>query len=512
MSELPKGWCWVNIEDISERIHYGYTASSKNIPTDTKLLRITDIQDNSVNWEAVPFCEISEVERQKYLLTKGDLVFARTGATVGKSFLIEGDIPETVFASYLIRIILFKSIFEKFVYNFFRSESYWEQIHEKQVGTGQPNINSTVLSQIKIPLPPLNEQRRIVAKLDSLLGRTRKAREELEKIGKLCDRYKQAVLSAACSGKLTADWREQNTDIENTSELMERISISRRKQWEEIQIQNSKVLGKTLQGESWKTKYKPSEVINTHELITLPHNWSWASVDSISTKVVDGVHKKPNYVETGIPFVTVKNLSRGDGISFDDIKYISVEDHEDFVKRANPERGDILITKDGTLGITKVIRTSQVFSIFVSVALVKPVCYEMSDYLELAFSSPLLQKQMVGTGSGLMHIHLIDLRRYSLPIPPLTEQKEIVRRVEKLFKAIDTIQQETQKAFKLCDRLEQSTLAKAFRGELVPQDPDDEPASVLLERIAAEKQQAAASSPKSRTKTPKTKQLTLDDI
>lgn len=93
MSELPQGWVKTNVEEISERIHYGYTASSTEIPTGTKLLRITDIQNSSVNWNTVPFCKISQEEKQKYLLKDGDLVFARTGATVGKSFLIEREIP-----------------------------------------------------------------------------------------------------------------------------------------------------------------------------------------------------------------------------------------------------------------------------------------------------------------------------------------------------------------------------------------------------------------------------------
>ncbi len=115
LPELPKKWAWTRIGEISDKIHYGYTESSTTEPIGPKFLRITDIQDNSVNWDSVPYCPIKDNEKQKYLLKEGDLVFARTGATVGKSFLIRGNIPSAVFASYLIRIILNELINRNYV-------------------------------------------------------------------------------------------------------------------------------------------------------------------------------------------------------------------------------------------------------------------------------------------------------------------------------------------------------------------------------------------------------------
>ncbi len=159
LQELPVGWAWTTIGDISDLIHYGYTASSTTESVGSKMLRITDIQNNTVNWETVPYCKIEEVEKYKYLLNEGDLVFARTGATVGKSYLIRGKIPEAVFASYLIRIILSGNVEKEFVYNFFHSIKYWVQIREGQIGIGQPNVNSQILSRIVLPFPlsPNNE-------------------------------------------------------------------------------------------------------------------------------------------------------------------------------------------------------------------------------------------------------------------------------------------------------------------------------------------------------------------
>ena len=129
-SDLPDGWNWVTVDKIAQRIHYGYTESATEDATGPKFLRITDIQNNSVNWDSVPYCRIDEVKQERYLLKENDLVFARTGATVGKSFLIQGSIPDAVFASYLIRIVLEEQIYAKFVYTFFQSQSYWVQIHQ----------------------------------------------------------------------------------------------------------------------------------------------------------------------------------------------------------------------------------------------------------------------------------------------------------------------------------------------------------------------------------------------
>jgi type I restriction enzyme, S subunit len=183
----------------------------------------------------------------------------------------------------------------------------------------------------------------------------------------------------------------------------------------------------------------------------------------------------------------VKNLTAGPGIDYSSVNFVAEADHLGFIKRTDPERGDILITKDGTLGVVRAVRTDKVFSIFVSLALVKPVDTKMTDYMELAFTSPQLQQQMVGVGSGLQHIHLTDLRKDMIPVAPEAEQLEIVRRVHQDLALIDAVESAVAAAFSGLRELDQSILAKAFRGELVAQDPSDEPASALLDRIRAER-------------------------
>lgn len=180
MDKLPRGWVNCHIEDIANSIQYGYTG--KTIENgDIKYLRITDIQNNFVDWEQVPFVEINLKEADKYLLRENDIVFARTGATAGKSFLIENLNCNSVFASYLIRIVpRTDKILPKYLYSYFQSPEYWSHISGNVEGAAQPNFNGKKLARIPFPLPPLSEQTRIVSKLDALFVRIDKSIALLE--------------------------------------------------------------------------------------------------------------------------------------------------------------------------------------------------------------------------------------------------------------------------------------------------------------------------------------------
>lgn len=167
--EVPEGWAWTKIHCVSSEILYGVSESAKETGK-YKLLRITDIQDDQVNWDSVPFTDFSEDKVSNYILKNGDIVFARTGATVGKSYLIENINIESIYASYLIRIRTSLLLNPRYMKYYFGSLTYWNQITDKSSGIGQPNVNGTSLANLYIPLPPLTEQTRIVAKIEELFS------------------------------------------------------------------------------------------------------------------------------------------------------------------------------------------------------------------------------------------------------------------------------------------------------------------------------------------------------
>lgn len=168
--KLPNGWEWVRLEALSDKIHYGYNASADFDRNDVRLLRITDIQNNKVNWETVPGCRYSDATLESYGLSNGDILIARTGGTIGKSYLVENLEILAVFASYLIRVVPNKEVLPRYVKLFLESPLYWQQLYEKSMGTGQPNVNGTSLKSLVFPLPPITEQKRIVAKVDQLMA------------------------------------------------------------------------------------------------------------------------------------------------------------------------------------------------------------------------------------------------------------------------------------------------------------------------------------------------------
>jgi len=158
-------WSEARVGDFCEMPQYGYTESATTEPVGPRFLRITDIQNGRVNWDNVPYCSCPNP--QIYFLKENDILFARTGATTGKSFLIR-DCPEAVFASYLIRLRVRSTVTPEYLYQYFQSPSYWAQIIEEKKGTGQSNVNGKKLANIRVPIPPLAEQRRIVEYLGGL--------------------------------------------------------------------------------------------------------------------------------------------------------------------------------------------------------------------------------------------------------------------------------------------------------------------------------------------------------
>jgi type I restriction enzyme, S subunit len=179
-------------------------------------------------------------------------------------------------------------------------------------------------------------------------------------------------------------------------------------------------------------------------------------------KISDGVHKKPSYVPAGIPFITVKNLTEGTDISFRETKFITERDHLEFIKRTHPERGDVLITKDGTIGVARIVQDDRVFSIFVSVALVKMVLPAIADFFTLCINSNAIRDTIIPKGAALKHLHLVDLRKLPLPVPPLAEQRRIIAKVHELMALCDSLEASLTTGDYTRHRLLEALLAEAL--------------------------------------------------
>ncbi|MFQ2473412.1 restriction endonuclease subunit S [Aeromonas caviae] len=479
LQAIPDSWAATNLGSI---VDYGKTQKCELADIDgvTWVVELEDIEKDTSRIISRGYTPARDFKSSKNLFNKGDILYGKLRPYLNKVVMAD---ENGVCSTEIIPINAEPLVINKYIFYWIKSHHFLDYVNDVSYGVNMPRLGTNDGLNAPFILAPFAEQKEIVDRLDILLAQVEATQVRLARIPDIIKRFRQSVLTAAVSGKLTEEWRVKNNNLDIKSYIND-IERSRKQAHEK---ENERLRA--------NRNYKPPVIGETPSNIALPVGWALLSVDQIAAKITDGVHKKPNYISSGIPFVTVKNMTKGKGISFDDLNYISLEDHQEFCKRTNPKKGDILISKDGTLGVIRKVDVDFEFSIFVSVALVKPASYAMSDYLEIVFQSPFVQKQMVGVGTGLQHIHLTDLRKDMLPIPPSEEQAEIVRRVEQLFAYADNIEQQAKAAKERVDKLTQAILAKAFRGELTANwraaNPElisgDNGAAALLARIQAER-------------------------
>jgi type I restriction enzyme S subunit len=317
-------------------------------------------------------------------------------------------------------------------------------------GTTFQEISGKNAARIPIPVPPLSTQNAIVAEIEKQFTRLDAGVAALRRLQANLKRYRAAVLKAACEGRLVPTEAElakaEGRTHETGEQLLARILADRRKNWH------------------GRGKYKEPAAPDTTNLPPLPEGWAWATIDQLSTRVVDGTHHTPTYVSEGIAFISVKDVRDGK-VHFEDCKYISLAAHEELSKRCNVELGDVLITKSGTIGRIAVVQTNQPFSLFVSVALIKPVRgFFDSKFLALLLEGYIgsISIAQVVKGGLLKNLHLEDLRVVTVGLPPLAEQIRIVAEVERRLSVIEELEAAVAANVQRAARLRQCILRRAF--------------------------------------------------
>lgn len=408
--DIPDSWEWVRLGDISTKIHYGYTASASS-NGNAKLLRITDIQNNSVFWDEVPYCTIDDNKLKSLLLQERDILIARTGGTIGKSYLIQEIDRCSVFASYLIRVQLLLNIFEVFISYYLQSPLYWTQLIEMSAGTGQPNVNAQNLKLLLVPLPPFEEQKRIVAKIEKLipyLDQYDNAYLEVEKLNtQFPTQLEKSILQYAMQGKLV----EQDFNDEPAQQLIEKIQL------EKEQLIKEKVI----------KKEKPLPPITEEEVpFDIPSSWEWVRLKDLTQIIGDGLHGTPKYDNQGdYYFINGSNLKNNRIVFNDQTKRVSKETYELYSKTL--DHRTILMSINGTLGSLAKYQGEPVM-LGKSAAYITLITDEILDYIYVYFQSPVFKEfyEKKYTGTTIKNIPLSAIRECPVPLPPLSEQKRIV--------------------------------------------------------------------------------------
>nr|DAV99679.1 MAG TPA: hypothetical protein [Bacteriophage sp.] len=442
--EVPEGWEWTRLGNLSSLIQYGLSNSAEAQGTH-RLLRITDIQDGKVNWKDVPFTTVENAEN--YLLRKDDIVFARTGATVGKSFLVT-ELPfESVYASYLIRIRLFDCISPSYLYQFFNSYCYWEQITDKSVGVGQPNCNGTSLKELFIPLPPLHEQKRIVPAANALLKYASVIESERASLQEIINLAKSKILDLAIRGKLVPP----DPNDEPASVLLERIRAEKEELIRQGKIKRDKKESFIFRGDDNSYYEKIGDEIRCidEELpFEIPDRWEWVQLENCCCKEIRR-GKSPKYIEQSETLVFAQKCNtKYNGIDIGLAFYLDESTLNKYPEDEYMQDGDIVInsTGTGTLGRVGFYRATDNYnSLFIvpdsHVTVIRSSREIHAFYLFAFMKANQSELEKKGEGStNQKELKPLTLKELYVPVPPYEEQLRIAVSINNAFSLISKLE------------------------------------------------------------------------
>jgi type I restriction enzyme S subunit len=427
ISDRPSGWASATLEELAEN-------------------PMQDIVDG-------PFgSNLKADELRRHSFRAGDIVITKLGEPVGKACLVPPTLSNGIIVADIVRARIDDRIaMAPFVAYAINAPDVVAELNLEIKGSTRPRVNLRHVRSLRIPLPPLNEQRHIVAKVEKLLDKVDACQKRLAKIPILLKRFRQSVLAAACSGRLTEDWREKTWKSRSCGDESMSVSV-------------------------------PTE--NEY-----PPEWRVTTLGTLAKIVTSGSRGWAKYyAERGAVFIRAQNIN-SDVLNLDQITYVQLPESCEGL-RTKVQLNDILITITGANVTKTALVQNSLQDAYVNqhVALVRLNDSGLSGFVFLSIISPMhgrQQLQSMAYGQGKPGLNLDNIRNVVVAIPPLAEQNEILHRVDELFDRADQITARYENAKSYIDKLKQSILGKAFRGELVRQDPNDEPASVLLERSRA---------------------------
>lgn len=424
-NKLPQGWVECQLGEIFD-IRDGTHDSPKYHDIGYPLVTSKNLKNGLIDLENVSLISEKDYNKinERSKVSIGDILFAMIG-TIGNPVIVDED-PQ--FAIKNVALFKYNNLINnKYLKYFLESPKTLNIMHSQAKGSTQKFVGLGYLRTFIFPVCPLNEQRRIVEKIESEFAKIDEGLGHLEQAKEQIKQYRQSVLKSAFEGKLC----------------------------------------------------KISE-------------WQDSDLESISKKITDGSHFSPKTVEkSNYPYITVKDLNNGT-IDFENCKFIALEDYTELKKNGcKPQQGDVLFSKDGTVGKVALIDFQKNFVVLSSLAIIRPnQDIIKSEYLKYALSNPdflqiALNKK---TGVAIRRIILRTLKQLKICYPKnKSEQKQIVEEIEKRFAVADEVEKVVEDNIDKAKQLKQSILKKAFEGRLVPQNPTDEPASTLLEKIKQER-------------------------
>jgi len=474
--QLPPKWEWATLGDICE-VRRDQVNPQEKPNEKLNYLSIENIESNSgdlVNF--VPTIG-RDIKSPKLVFTTKDVLYSKL-----RPYLNKVHVPtfDGISATDLIPIRPLGGIPREYIAYFLRARQTVDYANYKIRGIQLPRLPVDELLALPVPVAPLPEQGRIITKLQSLFREIKIAKSALDKVPPLLRRFRQSVLAAAFRGGLT----ERDSNEEPAPVLLERIRHERRWRWEE----HLRAKGKDPK----KYKYKEPELVRAEELPELPSSWIWARLGELIESMKNGLYKRAQFYGHGTPCLRMYNIEDGK-IVWKDVKEMKLS--KDEVEEYGLNVGDILLNRVNSrelvgkaavipAGLGKLVFESKNIRVRVWKGFMEPKY--VSFFLQTGHARGQIELECKQT-VGMATVSQQDINEWLIPLCSSNEQKRLVSRIEELFARANQVEKAVEVTLNNSSMLEQSILARAFRGELVPQDPDDEPASVLLERIKAQR-------------------------
>ena len=409
--EIPQGWEWERWGNISQSIQYGYNAPALDYGT-IKMVRISDIQENCVLWDNVPYCQIGENDIDTYLLKVNDILFARTGGTVGKSFLVEEVLEKAIYAGYLIRTRYSSLLNPRYMKSFMASQLYWEQLKNGTIATAQPNCNGKTLAKMLLPIPPAKEQDRIVKtlmQLSSFLNNYDLCQDRLNLLNKeIKEHLKKSILQEAIQGKLVP----QDPSDEPASELLKRIREEKLRLVKEGKLKKKDITDSVIfKGDDNRHYEKIGSEMNAIDIeLAFPISWQIVRLGDVC-RLIDGQKKSGSY-----PCLDAKFLrGKATATMLNSGKYVSVGSNIILVDGENS--GEVFsVPLDGYMGST-------FKQLWISSVMYVPYVLNF-----IRFYKDQLRNSK--KGAAIPHLNKELFYGLIIGIPPQQEQRRIVLKIE----------------------------------------------------------------------------------
>ncbi|MCE9334650.1 restriction endonuclease subunit S [Bacteroides fragilis] len=445
--EIPKGWEWERWGNISQSIQYGYNAPALEKGV-IRMVRISDIQDNKVLWNTVPFCMIEEKDIETYLLEVNDILFARTGGTVGKSFLVEEVPTKSIYAGYLIRTRYSSLLCPHYMKAFMESQLYWEQLKNGTIATAQPNCNGKTLAKMLLPIPPINEQKRIVERLRRIspfIERYSKSQDALNLMNmQIREQFKKSVLQEAIQGKLVPQIAEEGT----AQELLEQIKLEKQKLVKEGELKKSSlsdsIIYKGDDNKYYEQTASETTCIDGEIPFDIPSTWMWVRLDEVCVYIQRG--KSPKYSLVKQYPVIAQKCNQWSGFSIEKAQFIEPSTITSYGQERILQDNDLMwnSTGLGTLGrmaIYKEVLNPYILAVTDShVTVIRPMKqFVRSEYLYFYFASNTVQSVIEDKSDGSTkqkELSTTTVKNYLVPLPPTMEQDRIIAQVNLLLQRI----------------------------------------------------------------------------